>query len=208
MSREHDPSTRRPVVAGVDFSTIGELALEHALELAAEDPSVEPHFIHVASSYGPLVRIEIGDASRALSVEQANALLRRHVEAHVRELSSRRPVEFPRAVSHVRIGSPADEICQLALDLNADLVVVGTHGRRGLRRMLLGSVAEAVIRLAPCPVYVVRPREPRREQSAATPLLPPCERCLEVRRATLGQRLWCEQHSSRPTAEVWVNRPS
>jgi nucleotide-binding universal stress UspA family protein len=57
----------------------------------------------------------------------------------------------------VRFGDAGDAIAQLASDIEADLVVVGTHGHRGLERLLLGSVAENVVRLAPCPVLVVRP---------------------------------------------------
>jgi nucleotide-binding universal stress UspA family protein len=61
-------------------------------------------------------------------------------------------------VCHIRLDAASEEISQLAADLEADLVVVGTHGRRGLGRFLLGSVAEGVVRAAPCPVFVVRPK--------------------------------------------------
>ena len=58
-------------------------------------------------------------------------------------------------------GSPAYELVSAAQDANADLIVVGTHGRRGVSRALLGSVAEKVVRLAPCPVLTVSlPGEP------------------------------------------------
>jgi nucleotide-binding universal stress UspA family protein len=56
----------------------------------------------------------------------------------------------------VRIGTPADEIVKFADDKKADLLVVGTHGRSGIRRMLVGSVADSVVRRAPCPVLAVR----------------------------------------------------
>jgi nucleotide-binding universal stress UspA family protein len=52
----------------------------------------------------------------------------------------------------------ADTIAQLAQDWNADLLVVGTHGRRGVSRLLLGSVAQGIARLAPCPLLLVRGR--------------------------------------------------
>jgi len=52
--------------------------------------------------------------------------------------------------------SPADAIVEYAKEVGADVIVVGTHGRRALARMLLGSVAERVVRLAPCPVLTVR----------------------------------------------------
>jgi nucleotide-binding universal stress UspA family protein len=53
-------------------------------------------------------------------------------------------------------GDPATEILQLARVLQSDLIVLGTHGRRGLDRLLLGSVAEQVLRKAPCPVLTAR----------------------------------------------------
>lgn len=54
---------------------------------------------------------------------------------------------------------PADEIVRVAEDMDADLIVMGTHGRTGLTRALMGSVAEAVVRHAPCQVITVRDRQ-------------------------------------------------
>jgi len=60
------------------------------------------------------------------------------------------------AVETVRLeGDPASEIVRLAADRHADLIVMGTHGRRGIRRWIAGSVAEHVVRAAPCPVLTV-----------------------------------------------------
>lgn len=56
----------------------------------------------------------------------------------------------------VAVGRPVDEILRLAREQRVDLIVMGTHGRTGLRHLLLGSVAEAVARQAPCPVFTVR----------------------------------------------------
>jgi nucleotide-binding universal stress UspA family protein len=56
----------------------------------------------------------------------------------------------------LRTGAPHEEIVALATDERADLVVIGTHGRGGVNRALLGSVADRVVRLAPCPVLTVR----------------------------------------------------
>jgi nucleotide-binding universal stress UspA family protein len=55
----------------------------------------------------------------------------------------------------LRHGTPWTEIATVAREAKADLVVMGTHGRRGVARMLLGSVAERVVRTAPCPVLTV-----------------------------------------------------
>ena len=56
----------------------------------------------------------------------------------------------------MQVGVPFEEIVKIAEEERADMIVMGTHGRGGLNRMLLGSVAERVIRLAPCPVLTVR----------------------------------------------------
>jgi nucleotide-binding universal stress UspA family protein len=55
------------------------------------------------------------------------------------------------------VGAPDLEICRRAGEWNADLIIIGTHGRTGLPHVLLGSVAEKVVRRAPCPVLTVRP---------------------------------------------------
>jgi nucleotide-binding universal stress UspA family protein len=68
-----------------------------------------------------------------------------------------RPVEVREVV---RAGDPAAEIAAECHDLGADLLVLATHGAGGLKRWLLGSVAEAAVRRAPCPVLTVRPEEP------------------------------------------------
>ena len=59
----------------------------------------------------------------------------------------------------VPVGSPATEIVRAANDWSADMIVLGSHGRKGVQRALLGSVAEAVMRQARCPVLVIRASE-------------------------------------------------
>jgi len=63
--------------------------------------------------------------------------------------------------SHVleALDSPANAICDAARQFNADLIVIGSHGRKGLKRVLLGSTAERVVHLASCPVLLLRPNE-------------------------------------------------
>lgn len=69
----------------------------------------------------------------------------------------RHAMHVPEGTSHqVRVGHPADAIEEVAREWRADLIVVGSHGRSGLGRVLLGSVADAVVRRAPCPVLLVR----------------------------------------------------
>jgi nucleotide-binding universal stress UspA family protein len=56
----------------------------------------------------------------------------------------------------VRIGDPGHEIADCAAEIGADLVVISSHGRKGVKRLLIGSVAERVVRLSHCPVLVLR----------------------------------------------------
>jgi len=78
------------------------------------------------------------------------------IQANMAEL---RPADPTVAVEHrVLYGEPAEQILRLAGDLNCDLIVLGTHGRSGLPRLVLGSVAEEVVRKACCPVLTVKAR--------------------------------------------------
>src|SRR5207237_10217851 len=85
-----------------------------------------------------------------------------HGEAADREywrnqLEQIRPVDPSIPVHHVFLeGDPASEIVRYAFDAGVDLIVMGTHGRTGLERLLMGSVAEHVMREAPCSVLVVK----------------------------------------------------
>jgi universal stress protein A len=58
----------------------------------------------------------------------------------------------------LRVGYPFEEIIQVANDPEIDLIIIGSHGRSGIKRLLLGSTAERVVEHAPCPVLVVKER--------------------------------------------------
>ena len=184
------------VVVGVDYSVAGELALAQALEIASTAPRAELHAVHVTSTFPALVGVEPVAESTLATPGEAQKELERHVDRCVCEFASRRDPSAPlpnRVVCHARFASPAEEIAELARELEAYLVIVGTHGRRGISRMLLGSVAEGVVRMSPCPVLVVRPRE-----TADVPSIePPCPRCVRTRLATGGRKQWCNQHAER-----------
>ena len=94
---------------------------------------------------------------------------------------------------HLLLGTPWREITQLASNVSANLVFVGTSGRTGLARVLLGSVAEQVVRHAGCPVLVIRPKE--HQANAEVGIEPPCADCVAVQKETDRARLWCERHT-------------
>jgi universal stress protein A len=66
------------------------------------------------------------------------------------------PANDIRAERRFETGDPATEILRVADDIHADLIVVGTHGRTGLGRLLMGSTAEQIVRQAPCPVLTLK----------------------------------------------------
>ena len=75
----------------------------------------------------------------------------------LKDLASSADLDGVPSEALVRAGDPPEEILRAAKEEKADLIVMGTHGRRGVVRALMGSVAETVLRCAPCPVATVRP---------------------------------------------------
>jgi len=65
--------------------------------------------------------------------------------------------DFPKVATHVTVGSPAEKIVEFAKQEHIDLIIMGTHGRKGLERTIFGSVCDKVVRNAPCPVLTINP---------------------------------------------------
>jgi len=200
MSNSEQPYV---IVVGIDYTPASDLALERAFELAQARSRADVHVVNVVNAQGAEAVLErSGEPAGVVSVNpgglvsvnqaEATASLERYVQE--RRAAFRDSLAAVGIRVHLRLDAPAHEIAQIAADLEADLVVVGTHGRRGIARWLLGSVAEAVVRLAPCPVLVVRPKELPEQQPR---IEPPCPQCLEARRASAGTQYWCEQHRER-----------
>jgi nucleotide-binding universal stress UspA family protein len=145
------------IVVGVDFTRTGDHALCHAMQLAQMAPNSELHVTFVIESDRD---VHSADKLDALSSELQEKLadLRERVEftcaPHEGAASFGQDIVF-----HVRIGSPAEALHQVAVDVDADVIVVGTHGRTGVEKLLLGSVAEKLIRIAHLPVLIARPKE-------------------------------------------------
>lgn len=138
----------RKICCPVDFSETSRRAAESALELAwAFDGQVT--LVHVAE---PLIAPALeGGARAAPSLEAIEPGLREEIRAWARALPGGENVEVV-----VLLGSPPEETVRFAREHGCDAIVMGTHGRTGLKHLVLGSVAERVVRHAPCPVVVVR----------------------------------------------------
>ncbi len=94
--------------------------------------------------------------------DEYNAERRREVEARLRQIVSEKVPESVRTETLVREGTPASVITTVAGDQRSNLLIISTQGLTGLKRFLLGSVAETVVRQAPCPVLAFRGRSPAR----------------------------------------------
>jgi len=94
------------------------------------------------------------------------AQLRAAANAALHDFIDEADLSAPLAGQSVRVGNPAEEILEYATDMRPDLIVMGTHGRSGLKHLLLGSTAERVVARAPCPVLTI-PREAHEARSPA-----------------------------------------
>jgi nucleotide-binding universal stress UspA family protein len=188
------------VVVGIDFSEFGDLALDAALGIAG-DGGGQLHAVHVLPPFALPVGSEFTGSTGLqlieIRLEETSERLRRHVETRARRLALEGRLGIGRLVTHVRVARAAEGIAAVAAEVDADLVVVGTRGRRGVSRLLLGSVAEMTTRLAQCPVLVVRPKQHEPSKERVPKIEPPCSRCVEARVASHGERMWCDQHSER-----------
>lgn len=138
----------KTILVATDFSECAEQALDYAVALAGKLDAK----IHLLNVIGiPAMGIpEVG-------VAVTNTLIESTVQTHQTELDelARRPASV-NVQTVLRTGDARDVILDVAREIGADLIVMGTHGRRGVRRALIGSIAESVVRTAPCPVLTIR----------------------------------------------------
>jgi len=150
----------RTILVPVDFSAHSRHVLAVGRELAVERggrlivvhvvPDLLPTFVPELAGFsdGELLAAALDRAERELSALVA-----------AEERAGLEAVEF-----RVAAGSPHAVIVELARETGADLIVIATHGRTGARHLLIGSVAERVVRTAECPVLVVKPPQPPRDE--------------------------------------------
>lgn len=141
------------VVVGYDGSATSSLALRRALELARQHAPSELHVVKVLGGYDPMGKLEYARDTHKLDTKRERDELRQRAAALVEQAGGAEGVELRYSVL---VGPAAKELARIALGDRADLLVVGSSSDRVVRRLVLGSVAEAVLRAAPCPVLVVR----------------------------------------------------
>ena len=140
----------RRIVCPIDFSETSDHALRYALELAERfDATLLVVHAYQLTTFG-LVEAPILPAEEYVSRLRTD--LMRALDDVARRYSGRRTTIDRTLVE----GVPWAEIVRIAEEHHADMIVMGTHGRSGLRHVVLGSVAERVVRMAHCPVVTVR----------------------------------------------------
>lgn len=147
-------SAIRRILVPVDFSRASARSVAKAIEVARANKAA----LIVAHVLAPIVPVvgdgyippasygELENAARRAGQRRLDTVLARVKKAGVK------------ATGVLVDGLPAEQITRLARKRRADLIVMGTHGRSGLSRILLGSVAQRVLTLAPCPVLTIRSR--------------------------------------------------
>jgi nucleotide-binding universal stress UspA family protein len=148
--------SKKKIVVPVDLSQHSLNALDQALLMA--DSASQIH----------IVQVLYDTAATATEIPLSPFEMEAQLSETKKILIERFKGEKYRGLSvHVSYGDPGTEIAKHAEDIKADLIVISSHGRRGWKRILIGSVAERVVRLAHCPVFVLKSCQ-RDAQSAGT----------------------------------------
>jgi nucleotide-binding universal stress UspA family protein len=142
--------TIKRILVPTDFSECSEHALKYGREMASTFGATL-HLLHVVQD--PYTQPW---AAEAFPAPLGDLLQQWQEQAHARLKALLPEGERSGAMIAVQVGSPFQEICRYAEEQDIDMIVIGTHGRGPLGHMLLGSVAEKVVRRAPCPVLTVR----------------------------------------------------
>jgi nucleotide-binding universal stress UspA family protein len=152
----------RKILVATDFSACSEFALAHARALARQFEA-QLHVMHVIETLDVLAFSgDVPSVLRGLEAEQDARLAALINEKDRTELGARTVL--------VPWQAPARAVVEYAAREQVDLIVVGTHGRRGPSCVLMGSVAERIVRTAPCPVLTVQ--HPEREFATREPASP------------------------------------
>jgi nucleotide-binding universal stress UspA family protein len=163
-------SSFAPIVVAVDFEKPSAYALRRGAEIFRRSPAFELEVLHVIERAGAG---ELRDPQLVKLVHETPARLERFVHESLGEPSV---FEGRHIGIHVRSGQVAEEIVKFADDVGAQLVIVGSHRRKGLTKKVLGSTSERVLELAHTSVTVASS-----DPAADVAIEPPCPQCRAVR---------------------------
>ena len=142
----------KKILIPVDFSEVSPKIAPVAYQVAETyDASVHLLFVARMFHYYADVYVDVG------SIEAMQGEIIRGAEKKMDEFIETHFKGYPDVTTKVVLGDPAEEILRYADSENMDLIIMGTHGRKGLERVLFGSVAERVIKMSPIPVLSINP---------------------------------------------------
>jgi nucleotide-binding universal stress UspA family protein len=145
-----------PVVVGYDFSHSSSAALHRAVTLAARAPFHVLHVVCVIDPKGAIPSIPSYNGIDDMYAARVQAALTAEIQGELDSTEVATRVHF---FVHARIGTPQDQILELAREVGADLIIVGSKPLTGVHRMLVGSVLEHIVREAGCTVEVARAKQ-------------------------------------------------
>lgn len=141
----------KKIISPTDFSELSDMGLKAAIELA-EHFSAELLVVHVVA---PLSAAATSAAPAAHYLPEVMESIRNNAETSLNEMMEKKVPDTLRSNSILLEGSPPDEIAEYAKEIEADLIVIATHGQSGWRRFMFGSVTEKVMRLSKSPVLII-----------------------------------------------------
>lgn len=153
------PAAIHRILVPTDLSAFSEQVLDYALELARPlGASIRLFHSAVQPDYEVPYLVSPGMRGAASAMIAKAAEVSEHIRSELEAICQRKYI-FGVSIEYSLIdGRPAESIVEAARELHADLIVMGSRSRPGVRHLLLGSVAEKVLRTAPCPVLIVHPR--------------------------------------------------
>jgi nucleotide-binding universal stress UspA family protein len=149
----------KKILAPIDFSEISMEAMRGAMELA-KGIGAEVHLVHIIAPHHHFIPLPL-----ATNAEQSRELVREAamLEQAEEELKRIKKDEFgdsKNVVTFAEVGHPVQKLLDYAKRNEIDLIMLATHGRTGAEHLVIGSVAEKLVRYAPCSVLVYRRRKP------------------------------------------------
>jgi len=137
---------KQTVIVPFDFSELSCDALKHATEMLGDPDLIKViHVTEYPTAY------EYGVVWETMTEDAITNRLHESFAERLQEVGLATDFDFS-----VRFGNPGHQICRFAKEIEAGLLIMPSHGRSGFSRFLLGSVAERVVRMAPCPVLILR----------------------------------------------------
>jgi nucleotide-binding universal stress UspA family protein len=149
------PLIWRTILVPHDFSA----SANHAAAIARDEAKAHDgrlvllHVVEIPSHFGPDTTMILPSAETPIGMREYAVS---SATAHLDDIADRLAKDGVKVETVVRVGNPVDEIAQAAAELCANVIVMGTHGRAGIRRLVAGSVAERVVRTSNIPVLTIR----------------------------------------------------